>query len=351
MSTASISDEAPGGGGEIPDGVRFAVVFKTYGWDAFIERRARACADEVGHGDFFISVDETNGRVGPIPFPRVISTSNAELTASGLPDRFEEGSLLWWNPDYVHYQFRAKEPNYDFYIFVEYDAVVYGGFGNMVAKAAAERIDFVGLPIRTEKRDWYWSLFLEQTYELAELEGVLICVSLFSARALDLLNRRRREMAGKCPYWPSSEGFLLTEVRKAGFRFASLAEFGDVSSYDWSPPMLEQSLIDRDGMAFLHPVLDNNRYIASMLKSTKTIRSFFNPGSPMRRSLSQFPPEAYKPRLLGAAVTRARTNVREFFSRLRVRVARSGRARARTQATSPSRIRVSARGVTGAAET
>ena len=49
---------------------RCAVVFKTYAWDGFVERQARRLAEAAGALDFYISVDETNGPVGPIaPIP------------------------------------------------------------------------------------------------------------------------------------------------------------------------------------------------------------------------------------------------------------------------------------------
>src|ERR1700734_4003125 len=48
--------------------LRCAVVFKTYAWDEFVERQAHRLADAAGALDFFVSVDESNGPVGPIPF-------------------------------------------------------------------------------------------------------------------------------------------------------------------------------------------------------------------------------------------------------------------------------------------
>ncbi len=193
--------------------------------------------------------------MGPIPFDRVIRTNNAELIASGLADRFEKGSLLWWNPDYVHYQFQDRHPDYDYYVFVEYDAVIYGGIAPLIQRAAALHADLVTLPIRTPVEDWYWAIFHQQTYPLAELRGALNCMAVFSSRALGMLGRRRREMAtnGQSLYWPSSEAFIPTEIGRAGYSCHSLAEFGDVSGYDWFPPLLEEDLPAVSGAAFFSP--------------------------------------------------------------------------------------------------
>ncbi len=324
MTVGVPSDDGPQSSGEIP-AMRYAVVFKTYAWDSFVHRQAARCAAAAGAGDFFVSVDETNGSVGLIPYDRVIRTTNAELIASGLPNRFEKGSLLWWNPDYVHYQFHDQHPDYDYYVFVEYDAVVQGGIEPLVARAAALDADLVALPITTPKQDWFWTIFHRQTYPLAELQGTLNCVSVFSKRALAMLGRRRREMAvgDRTRYWPSSEVFIPTEVGRAGFSHRSLNEFGDVSGYDWSPPILEDDLPPATGNAFFHPVLDERRYIASTLRLTVTLRSVLDPRSEMRRKLARFPREAYVPLLAGAARHRLR---RKLVERM-VERAQSGRLR------------------------
>ncbi len=93
-----------------PTTPRCAVVFKTYAWDDFVERQARRLAEAAGALDFYVSVDETNGSVGPIPFERVTRFTCATLAASGLPMRFSVGGVLWWNPDYAHYQFLSQYP-------------------------------------------------------------------------------------------------------------------------------------------------------------------------------------------------------------------------------------------------
>ena len=67
---------------------RCAVVFKTYAWDGFVERQARRLAEAAGGLDFFVSVDETNGPVGPIPFERVVRFTCNDLAAAGLPMRY-----------------------------------------------------------------------------------------------------------------------------------------------------------------------------------------------------------------------------------------------------------------------
>jgi hypothetical protein len=69
----------------------------------------------------------------------------------------------------------------------------------------------------------------------------------------------------------------------------SLAEFGDVSHYEWFPPTLEDDLLPAYGDTFLHPVLDRERYIASMLLN----RGSLAPGE-LDKALSRFHRKEYK---------------------------------------------------------
>ena len=122
-----------------------AVVFKTYAWDEFVERQAHRLAEASGALDFLCSVDETNGPVGAIPFERVVRFTCNDLGAAGLPMRYAVGGVLWWNPDYAHYQFQTQYPDYDYYLFVEYDCVVQCSLEKFVVRAAAQGADLVAL--------------------------------------------------------------------------------------------------------------------------------------------------------------------------------------------------------------
>ena len=300
--------------------MRYAVVFKTYAWDAFVHRQASRCQAATGSGDFFVSVDETGGPVGPVPFDRVVRTRNAEITALGFADRFEKGSLLWWNPDYVHYQFQERHPEYDYYVFVEYDVVVRTSIERMVERMAAQRADLVALPPRTPKQEWFWTIYHRQTYSFEDLQGSLICMTAFSRRALQMLARRRREMTGDAAvrFWPMAEVFIPTEIARAGYRSMSLAEFGGVDQYQSFPPVLEDDLAGTGGDAVLHPVLDRDRYVTAMLKSTARFRSFLYPRSRMWRSLARFPRQEYLPKLYGAAYRRLHMSLKEKYQRRRL---------------------------------
>ena len=269
---------------------RCAVVIKTYAWDEFVERQARRLAEAAGVLDFYVSVDETNRSVGPIPFERVVRFTCNDLAAAGLPMRYAVGGVLWWNPDYAHYQFQTQYPDYDYYLFVEYDCVMQCSLEQFVARAAGQGADFVALPITRPFKKWHWMPYQRHVYPLGEVKLSLLNACLFSSAALKLLHQRRLAM-GSDPFmrqWPSSEVFIPTEVARAGMTWVSLADFGDVSHCDWFPPTMEEDLRTAEGDAFLHPVLDRRRFVSSVLYN----RWSLGPGE-LDRALSRFQRNEY----------------------------------------------------------
>ncbi len=311
---------------------RFVVVFKTYTWDGFVERQAHRLQAAAAGGDFFISIDETTGSFPNIPFANIDRISNAKVVALGLSDRFERGSLLWWNPDYAHYHFFAKYPDYESYVFVEYDVVVQESIADLVARINRVKADFVARPIDLSDGKWFWRDFHLQVYPHEQLRASLNCFSVYSFRAMEMLFRRRREMADQLGliYWPSSEAFLATEIGRAGFRQAVLDDFGDGSAYDWFPPTLEEDLPQHPTCSFLHPVLDQQRFVAVNLRSNASPLSFLWPRSTLRRRLARVPASAYLKLLPGAFRRRLLELAREQMQLLRARL-RGRRSSARTR--------------------
>jgi hypothetical protein len=291
-----------------------AVVFKAYAWDGFVERQARRLAQVAGGLDFYILIDETGGPVGPVPFDRVIRFTTAELEAAGLAMRFGLGGVLWWNPDYAHYHFLAQCPNYDHYLFIEYDCVVQDSLGSFVSRAISHGADLIALPIKRPFDLWHWRPYQADVYRPDEVKLALLNVCFLSAPALRLLQQRRLDMKGDPSVrgWPSSEVFLPTEVVRAGMKWLSLAEFGDVSQYDWFPPTLEEDLLPGEQNVFIHPVLDRRRYLTSIFHN----RGSLKPGE-MKQILARFPRQEYAKLIWPAARSRAVRRIRHKLLRWR----------------------------------
>lgn len=283
---------------------RYVVVFKTHTWDAFVARQFERLAARCRSGDLVVLIDETSGPQGEIPHKQVIRTTNAELISLGLADAYGKGGLIWWNTDYPNYLARLRLPGYTHYVFFEYDACINLDLDNLVAQLAADGVDLLALRTRHEIATWYWTQFHTSVYPRDEIRGSLNCISVWSARAVDQLFERRRQQgreraAGQLKFWPNNEVFVATEIARAGYRFASLEQYGDASDYEWHPPILEDDLPQHTG-AFLHPVLDRPRYIASILKFEFDLSSYFVPNSPLRRELARFPARDYVRRMPAA---------------------------------------------------
>lgn len=296
---------------------RYAIVFKTHSWDPFIERQFRRFQQNAPGAHLVVLLDETNRSLGDIPHPHVLRTTNAGLLAMGLADAFPKGGLIWWNTDYPNYFAARALPDFDYYLFVEYDSCMTMDIDAFVRDAAAREADMVALPTRQEKASWYWTKFHQRTYAYDDIRGSLNCISLFSARAMAMLLERRQEMtrelaAGRVGFWPGNEVFLPTEIHRAGYTFISLEAFGDASHFEWHPPILEDDLAQHDGrVGFLHPVLDRPRYIASVLKFEFDLSSYFDKRSNLRRTLSRFPAKDYVKLMPGAFRRQVMVKVRQ----------------------------------------
>jgi hypothetical protein len=295
-----------------------AVIFKAYAWDPFVERQARRLAESAGALDFYVLMDETGGPAGSIPFERVTRFTCATLEAEGLAMRYAVGGVLWWNPDYAHYHFQQQHPEYDHYLFVEYDCVVQCDLEGLVARAISQDAGLVALPISKNFEQWHWTPYQRDVYPAGENKLALLNVCLFSSAALKMLHQRRLAMKSDSSVlgWPSSELFVPSEVVRAGFKWVSLAEFGDVSSYDWFPPTMEDDLHQSQGDAFLHPVLDRRRYIMSMLHNRGAL-----PAGELKRALARFPREEYAKLIWPAARRGAARRIQHKITRWRAQMA------------------------------
>ena len=305
--------------------LRFAVVLRTFQWDNFIARQLGRYEAVSEGADLFISADNTRGSMAAVPYERVFCTTDASLIALGLANRFDKGSLCWWNADYPNYAFHKAYPDYDYYAFVEYDSLVRQPLAPILHDIARRDLDFVAAPITSSLESWYWWPYARQTYDAAELRASLNCIAVYSNRALATLFERRLVMARdpRIKRWPISEAFVLTEIERAGFGFAPLHAFGDDSAYRDLPPILEDDLNELGNSVFVHPVLDMERYVKSILEKGGHWRDYFVASSPLRTMLNRAPKESYAPQLRRAGWQRFKRDQRQWVENriLRMRLA------------------------------
>jgi hypothetical protein len=271
-----------------PAAPRYAVVFRTHFWDAFVDRQFRRLQAQVGHGDVFVLVDETRGHVAGIPTGKVFRLTDGQVLDAGFVAA-GEGSIQWFSGDVPLYLFARANPGYDHYVQLEYDVNVHRPIDGLVARIAADGADIVSLERRDTPPDWHWMDSIRGVYPEAEAAHHLICLSVFSARALAALSAERLRQAelfraGTQTAWPFCEAYIPMEARRQGLKLVPLSAYGDVDRYDWWPPFVEEDLPRLERHAFVHPVLDRPRFVTSMFKYPN-VRALFLPNSLFHRRL------------------------------------------------------------------
>ena len=276
---------------------RYAVIFRTHFWDSFAQRQFDRLLSHVGAGHVFVLVDETNGRVEGINHDRVVRLTEQDMLDMGLP-RAGAGNLLWFNGDYPLYYFLSQYGSYDYYLQLEYDVWLNTDVDDLVSHAAADGADFIGLTKGEPVHEWAWLSTCNGVYDPADIQYKLICLSLFSRRALQALGARRLEMARQLREstintWPFCEGFIATEMARGGFNSVELSHYIGTDRYDSWPPFVERDLPVMADSPVVHPVLDQERYISSLLKFKVGLAGYFNVNSLFHRKLRRLPADAY----------------------------------------------------------
>ena len=289
--------------------VRYAVLMKVHYWDDFVERRFRHLQQHVKTGDVYIFVDQTHGAVGSIPYDKVIRATERDVEGVGLLQH-PPGKVFWYNADYPLLLLYAQKASYDYYLMCEYDAVINVDVDDVVKAAASDRADYVACPLTNKS---HWTETCEGVYpENTILYNWLNAISLHSRRSVDFLLQRRRQLtqrfkSGDITNWPYSEPFIATEMHNNGFVTRELSSYGKMEQFDWWPPNHERNLPSLQDQAFLHPILDEGKYVASCLRYAR-LQSYFLPKGQLRRLLKQSTSSSLS--LMSAFVSEAMRRIR-----------------------------------------
>lgn len=178
-----------------PSSPRYAVLFRTHIWDAFVAGQYERLKQLIGRGDLYVLLDETNGSVATGQ-PAVVNHTNASIEALGLAPA-GGGNMLWYNGDYPLYFFYAQHPDYDFYVMTEYDVCVNVDLDTVIDRAARAGADLVSLGKGEPVADWAHAESCHAVYPPEAVEKRLICFAAFSRdrgapavrQAPDLLGR------------------------------------------------------------------------------------------------------------------------------------------------------------------
>ena len=260
----------------------YAVLFKCHFWDAFAQRQLNRLRAKTRRGEIFVFVDETRGPAGDVGHDeaRVIRATEADLGRLGLAC-YETFSQFWFSADYAMHLLTRREPDYDYYVMVEFDVVLNRDLDGIIDEIASEEVDFVSHPIREPAiEQFHWLYTAEGVYTLAEMRHWLTCIAIFSHKAAHRLYERRLELgarfqSGELPSWPMCELAIPTEMNIAGFKMKPLNELGSIDFYQWTPPYDEASLPRLDAGTFIHPLLDAQRFLTNIMRWHPNHEEFF----------------------------------------------------------------------------
>jgi F5/8 type C domain len=270
----------------------YAVLFKCHYWDAFTQRQLERIKRRTGSGEIFVVVDETGGSVQTTGHPedRVVRISRAIAHDIGL-EHFGATPVFWYSNDYPLHIFTRRYPHYQYYVMVEFDVVLTVDLDAVINRLAETGTDFVGEPIRTPLMQWPWRSSCDGWYDIGHIHHWLTCLAIFSNRAAHYLYERRvaaglRLRSGSVASLPMCEAVIPTELHLGGFRLMRLNELGSTACYDTAPPRPEESLPDLTGEAFIHPVLDAQRFLRNIVACTPDPIALLDPSHPYRALLT-----------------------------------------------------------------
>lgn len=298
---------------------KYAVLFRTHIWNDYVARQYRRLLPSARGGDVFVLLDETGGPVA-VDAGRVVSHTAEGVTALGLTDGGAR-RMLWYNGDYPLYYFFRLHPTYRYYVMIEYDVAINGDIDRMVDHAEREGIGLMALTKGEAVGEWPHTASCLDVYDLALVKKRLICFSIFSCAAVAALFERRLALShlyreGRLQRWPFCEGFIPTELARRGFKIAEISTFGSTELYDWQPPIVETDLARLKSYAFIHPVLDQRRYVDATMRSNWRLFDVLNPRSDFNRKLRRASVKVYAGPLAGAVRRRLSNAVRARGARL-----------------------------------
>ena len=256
--------------GEVQSPPPYAVIFRTHFWDDFTTRQFERVRRRVKSGDIYVLVDETRGRVEGIPCDAVFRLTDTEILQAGYPAA-GEGSMQWYSGDIPLYLFAAKYTGYEYYVQLEYDAIINADLDEIITRLSKVGTDVVAESEEVPDDSWAWRSTCESFYRRPEITHLLVCISMYSAKALSLLSSARLAQAARYKseiglQWPMCEGFIGTESRQQGLKVTQLAELGNVEYYRWWPPYSERHALGFSQSSFVHPVLEPRRLVPSILR-------------------------------------------------------------------------------------
>lgn len=289
--------------------MRSVILFRTHVWDDFTSRQFAKIPDIPGI-DRVILANNTGGQCPPVEGLPFVTFEYADFAKLGL-EIGTKNDATWYNADYPLYYYASLYPDYDYYILWEYDVVVRADLATIMQKVQEDGIELVA-PVSNEPLSE--CIFLNTAkgvYDENCTEKMYFQFAIFSKKAVDFFLSRRLELSRKfreneIKSWPHCELFIGSEVLSGNVTFDQLAHYGAADHFSYFPAILEDDIEKYPDQKFLHPVLDTERFVKSVIVYEGRPERYFNPASSFHKTLRRFPSSLYARPLYDAWKLRGR---------------------------------------------
>lgn len=243
--------------------MRYAVGFSVYYWDAFVGRQYARVRERVRADDLFVLVDATSGAGPSVPARNQIAVTRSDIRrlVGEVPrptGHVGLDNVIWYNLDLLGYRLFEAEPDYDYALVLDYDALLNVDLDAVMEAVRRDDADFVAEPA-ADLGSWSWTFLHAALYPGPKLKSAFVAATIVSKRASMYLRMRRRLLAldharGDLAVWPFCEAFMPSELAHAGFRVMDLARYADTSRFRWRPVQVEAEIMAAAPLGFIHPV-------------------------------------------------------------------------------------------------
>lgn len=249
---------------------------------------------------FVVLADETNATLDTAPFDKISHTN--DFFSLGLPN-FPAGQVLWYNADYPLYILRQAFPDALRFAMIEFDVAVNVDLTAIMQQTITDHIDLVAYAL-PDPPPW-WTFQQWTGTHFANPIRLLLPVLILSGRAIDLLFRRRLEVATR--KWPETpadwtycEVFIPSVIAETpGFSLGDIKSYANLPYYTFRHPMHLNDPIANTPGNICHPVLDTRSVIHKRLIQDEPEEIFepadriYEADSDIRRQLSFMDPAEF----------------------------------------------------------
>lgn len=236
-----------------------AFFFRTHFWDAFAARMAESAAAQFGEKDFFVSADYTNGSFSCGDF-EVVSHTIGDLESNGLPNR-PSVRTMWYNADYAFIDAALQKPEYDTFVFFEYDVKFNIDKSSFIDRLCSNKVDLFAPNFA--RVDSTWEHYASTCNYYDNVFRILPVFTVLSKRLIERLYERRKEMGltiGPDMAWPYCESFIASEAIASGYIVDPMLDFFLTRHCRFAPPMPEEEAGNLLNNEIRHPVLSQERF-------------------------------------------------------------------------------------------